>query len=132
MENKKPDLVVFDNDNSIYDAAFREYPTDLAAPKIEMTNIVPWKQTNLKKVNTQLKAKFDQLISEYNKLLTDYEQNELVYNSKFNFEPIVGNWYHLYKNHREESFLSIIAPNECSFKHLGSFRLNSDKMWERL
>jgi len=132
MENKKPDLVVFNDENNQYDAAFREYPTDLAAPSITMTNIVPWKQANLKNVNTQLRAKFDDLKSEYSELLLAYEQNKLVYSSKFKFEPIVGQSYHLYKNQNEESFLSIIKPNECSFNHLGSFRLNSSKMWERL
>jgi hypothetical protein len=132
MENKKPDLVVFNEENNTYDAAFREYPTDLAAPKIEITNIVPWKRANLKNINTQLEAKFDELKSEYTKLLIEFEQNKLVYNSKFKFEPIVGQSYHLYKNRNEESFLSIIEPNECDFNHLGSFRFNSNKMWVRL
>jgi len=132
MKNKKPDLVVYNEENNLYDAAFREYPTDLAAPSIEMTNIVPWKHENLKNINSKMKARFDELNLEYSKLFREYEQNKLIYNSKFKFKPIVGKTYHLYKNKNDESFLSIIAPNECNFNYLGSFRLNSDKMWERL
>ena len=93
MENKKPDLVVFDNENNI------------------------WLQHGELGIN-----KFNPRTFEVSRPVLQ----------KLNFEPMVGKSYHLYKNHREESFLSIIAPNECSFKHLGSFRLNSDKMWVRL
>jgi hypothetical protein len=28
--------------------------------------------------------------------------------------------------------LSIISPDQCNFYHLGSFRLNTDKMWEKI
>ena len=35
-------------------------------------------------------------------------------------------------NQKKESFLSIISPDQCTFHHLGSFRLNTDKMWEKL
>ena len=61
-----------------------------------------------------------------------FQYNDLVYNSKFSFEPNIGEVYYLYNNTKAESFLSIIAPNQCSFDYLGSFRLNSDKMWEKL
>jgi hypothetical protein len=28
----------------------------------------------------------------------EYEWNELVYNSKFSFEPVIGEIYHLYRD----------------------------------
>jgi len=84
------------------------------------------------KVNKQVKAKYDELKAEYDALIQQFEYNNLVYSAKFNFEPIVGELYHLYKNKEQQPFLSIINPNECSFEHLGSFRLNADKMWEQL
>ena len=61
-----------------------------------------------------------------------FQYNDLVYNAKFSFEPNIGETYYLYNNKKQESFLSIIAPEQCNFQHLGSFRLNSDKMWEKL
>ena len=33
---------------------------------------------------------------------------------------------------KEELFLSIIEPNQWDLEHKGSFRLNSDKMWEKI
>jgi hypothetical protein len=61
--------------------------------------------------------------------MEEYEWNQLVYNAKFSFEPIIGEIYHLYRDHNGEDFLSLISPNEWNKEHLGSFRLNSDKKW---
>jgi len=55
-----------------------------------------------------------------------------VYSAKFNFEPLVGEIYHLYKDKNDVTFLSIIKPSECNFCHLGSFRLNADKIWKKV
>ena len=65
-------------------------------------------------------------------MMEQFEYNDLVYNAKFNFEPIIGEVYYLYNDKNEESFLSIIQPDQCNFNYLGSFRLNSQKMWEKL
>ncbi len=80
----------------------------------------------------KISLKFDEVRKEYEELMQKFQYNDLVYNSKFNFEPNIGEVYHLYNNRKEEPFLSIIAPEQCSFHHLGSFRLNTDKMWEKL
>jgi len=40
--------------------------------------------------------------------------------------------YYLYKNAEEDPFLSIIDPNSCDFVFLGSFRLTSDYLWEKV
>ena len=65
-------------------------------------------------------------------MMEQFEYNDLVYNAKFNFEPIIGEVYYLYNDKNEEPFLSIIHPDQCNFYYLGSFRLNSQKMWEKL
>ncbi|MBP2833236.1 DUF2452 domain-containing protein [Aquimarina sp. U1-2] len=131
-KKKKPDAVVFDEENENYDASLKPYATDLAAPAITTTDTIAWKNTNIHKVNKQIKAKYDELKAEYDNLIKEFEYNNLVYSAKFNFEPVVGEVYHLYKNKQAQPFLSIIAPAECSFDHLGTFRLNADKMWESL
>lgn len=51
--------------------------------------------------------------------------------AKFSFEPIIAEIYHLYKKENVESFLSIIAPDQCSFNTLGSFYLNADQIWKK-
>ena len=63
--------------------------------------------------------------------MEEYEWNQLVYNAKFSFEPIIGEVYHLYRDKTGEDFLSLISPNEWNKEHIGSFRLNSDKKWEK-
>ena len=55
-----------------------------------------------------------------------------MYNSKFNFQPVIGKTYHLYNDLNEQPFLSIISPDQCNFDHIGSFKLNSDKIWEKV
>jgi hypothetical protein len=130
MSEKKPDQVVFNEETQSYDASLKPYPTNLGAPAITLVETVAWKQSNAKKANEHLKSSFDELRSRYEKLLEKMELNELVYNAKFSFEPIVGNIYHLYRNKAEAPFLSILSPDECQFNHLGSFRLTSEKLWE--
>ncbi len=132
MKKKKPDHIVFNEEDQKYDASLKPYATDLAAPVITTNDTAAWKNTNINKVNKHIKARYDELKAEYDALIKEFEYNNLVYSAKFNFEPIVGEVYHLYKNEEERPFLSIISPAECNFEHLGSFRLTADKMWESL
>ena len=68
----------------------------------------------------------------YQKMMDEFEYNKLIYEATFTFEPIIGKMYHLYKRKNGESFLSIIAPNECNFNFLGSFYLNTDQINRQL
>jgi len=129
---KKPDLVVFNEETQHYDAALKPYGTSASSPVIKPLNTATWRNDGVQRVNKQFKSKFDEVRKEYEELMQKFQYNDLVYNSKFNFEPNIGEVYHLYNNRKEEPFLSIIAPEQCSFHHLGSFRLNTDKMWEKL
>ena len=127
---KRPDLVVFDEDKQRFDAAFRPYATNVGAPQIKLPNNGSWKNSQIYKANKHLKAKYEALKAEYDALLKILEYNELVTASKFTFEPLIGEVYHLYNNTKEQPFLSIIEPDSCDFQHLGSFRLTSDYLWE--
>lgn len=129
---KKPDLVVFDEDKQRYDAAFRPYGTSVGAPQIKLPNNGTWKSSQIYKANKHLKAKYEAIKAEYDELLQIMEYNELVTNAKFTFEPLIGETYHLYNNAKQEPFLSIIEPNSCNFEYLGSFRLTSDYLWEKV
>ena len=129
---KKPDLVVFDKETQQYDAAIKPYGTSASSPVIKPLNTATWRNDGVDRVNKQFKSKFDELKKEYEAMMEQFEYNDLVYNAKFNFEPIIGEVYYLYNDKNEESFLSIIQPDQCNFNYLGSFRLNSQKMWEKL
>ncbi|WP_088324699.1 DUF2452 domain-containing protein [Polaribacter tangerinus] len=129
---KKPDLVVFNEKTQQYDAALKPYGTSASSPVIKPLNTATWRNDGVQRVNKQFKSKFDEVRKEYEELLEKFQYNDLIYNAKFSFEPNIGEVYHLYNNRNDEPFLSIISPNQCSFKHLGSFRLNTDKMWEKV
>jgi hypothetical protein len=46
--------------------------------------------------------------------MEEYEWNELVYNSKFSFEPVIGE---IYIEMRGLNFLSLIGPQEWNKTH---------------
>ncbi|WP_460218549.1 DUF2452 domain-containing protein [Psychroserpens sp. MEBiC05023] len=130
--DKKPDQVVFNDDTQSYDAALKPYATNVGAPAIIVTDTSSWKDRNVLKANKQLKAKYLELKAEYDKMIKELEYNNLVYNARYNFEPIVGETYHLYRDKNDEAFLSILEPNSCSFDHIGSFQLNSELLWKKV
>jgi len=129
-DKKKPDNVVFDAKTQKYDAALKPYATNVGAPVITTTDTITWKNRSINKLNHKVQTRFQEIKEEYEKLMAEFNHNNLIYNSKFNFEPIIGETYHLYQRENEETFLSIIAPDQCNFKSLGSFRLNTDQIWE--
>ena len=130
--NKKSDLVVFNEESQQYDAALKPYGTSASSPVIKPLNTATWRNDGVQRVNKQFKSKFEEVRKEYDELIKKFQYNDLVYNSKFSFEPNIGEVYHLYNDRKKESFLSIISPDQCAFYHLGSFRLNSDKMWKKI
>lgn len=131
-KSKKPDNVVFDENEQRYTASMTPYATSLGAPVITTTDTIAWKNRNVHAVNKLIGAKYLELKAEYDAMIEQFEYNNLVYSAKFNFEPVIGNTYHLYRNKNQEAFLSVIAPNECNFDYIGTFKLNADKMWERI
>lgn len=132
-EDKKPDYVVYDEETGTYNAALLPYSSGVSAPKITTPDITSWKQTNINKVNHEIKSQFDQLKEQYDAMVKKYEDNQLVYGAKFSFEPIVGEVYHLYKGRKDGlPFLSVIHPTECSWDFVGTYRLTSEKLWEEI
>lgn len=125
-------MVVYDEEKEQYNAAFLPYATSFSAPQIKAPNTGSWKNSQIYKANKHLKAKYEVLKKEYESLMQVLDYNELITNSKFSFEPIIGEIYHLYNNDKLQPFLSIINPDTCNFEYLGSFRLTSDYLWEKI
>jgi len=131
-EDKKPDNVVFNLKTKQYDAALKPYATSVGAPVITATDTTAWKNRSINKVNHKVQSRYLELKAEYDKMMQEFEYNKLIFDAKFTFEPIIGEVYHLYKRENGESFLSIIAPEQCNFNALGSFYLNADQIWEKI
>lgn len=129
---ERPDNVVFDNDSQSYNANLLPYGTTIGSPRITETGVVAWKNTSISTFNHAFSDKIESLKKNYEKLIDEYSLNEMIYRSKISFEPIIGHTYHLYLNENEEErFLSLVPPASWKMKHIGSFKLNHEKIWER-
>ena len=128
MNSKKPDQIVHTNEAG-YNASKLPYATTVGAPIIKIDDIVSWKSRGITSVNKEFENKFNELKFQYESLMEEYQWNELIYNAKYAFEPIIGEIYHLYLDGNGENILSLIAPNEWNKEHLGTFKMNSDKKW---
>ena len=119
-------------DNVAENPGLLPYGSNLGAPSIKPNDISIWKQKGVLKVNREFETRFEELKFEYLKLIDEFRWNDLVYNSKYSFEPIIGETYHLYENSKEEMFLSMIQPTEWNQKHIGSFQLDSKNKWIKI
>ena len=131
-KEKKPDIIVFNEATEKYDAYLKPYATSVGAPFITATDAVAWKNRSINKLNHKVHTRFKEIKEQYEQLMQEFEDNKLIHEAKFTFEPIIGQQYHLYARENGENFLSIIAPNECNFNSLGSFYLNADLIWEKV
>ena len=130
-ESKKADYIVYSEEDG-YNAHLLPYATNVGAPSIKPEDVDLWKQRGVNKVNKQLETKFNELKEEYQRLVDEFRWNELVYTSKFSFEPVIGDTYHLYVGNKGNVFLSLISPNEWNREHIGSFKLDSNQKWIKL
>lgn len=129
---ERPDQVVFDEDTHRYHAHVLAYGSHIGAPKISPVGVSTWKNTSIQHFNHTFKNKVDELKKSFSELLSEYEINESIYGAKMNFEPIVGQIYHLYANDQDHNpFLSLIPPHSWGKKHLGSYQLNHEKVWKK-
>ena len=131
MKKKYPDNIVYDEKEG-FNANILPYGSNVGAPAIKVEDIAVWKGVSVNKVNKQFSAKFNELKEEYKKLVEEYQWNDLVYKSKFNFEPVIGENYHLYVGNDGGMFLSMIEPNQWDREHIGSFTLNSERKWIKI
>jgi hypothetical protein len=128
MEKDKPDNIVY-SDEKGYHASILPYATNVGAPFIKIDELVSCKSRGISNVNKEFENKFNELKMQYQNLIEEFEWNELVYSSRFSFEPVIGEVYHLYRGDDGINFLSLISPNEWNKEHIGTFKLNSDKKW---
>ena len=119
-------------DNIADNPGLLPYGSNVGAPSIKVDNIESWKNSKVIKVNKEFNNRYEYLKKQYDELVEEFKWNEIVYNSKFNFEPVVGETYHLYYGQNGSMFLSLIEPNQWSREHIGSFTLNYDNKWIKL
>ena len=130
MKKKKvPDLVVWDEKKGYY-ARELTYGSNIGAPAIDTGKVNTWKQSKVKEVNDQFRTKYEELKAEAEKLINEYNWNELIYSRvQYNFQPTVGQIYHLYVREDESMFLSLIDPKSWKQRYIASFKLDSNSKW---
>lgn len=109
------------------------YASNLGAPVIKPDHSLGgWKIGAVHRANKHYDERFNELKKELEELYNEYKWNEIIFNAEMRFKPVIGNVYHLYQKQDKKFFMSLFAPNECSWgeSHIGSFRLNYDNRWE--
>jgi hypothetical protein len=109
--------------------AFLPYPISTLSPRIVPNDLSNFKSRGISQIERDLQLKLEKMREEYIATVEHFNWNKLVYEAEINFEPIVGEVYHLYSM-RDKNHLSMIAPEQWSQKHLASFRLNLDRQWD--
>jgi hypothetical protein len=127
-KKKKPDLVAWDEERGYYSRELT-YGSNNSAPAIKLEDIAGWKQIQAHKANKIFTKKYDELKEDFKQLINEVQWNELVYSSKYNFIPIIGETYYLYEKADGNLFLSPIAPNEWNMKFIGATKLDSNNKW---
>ena len=132
MEKKKyPDNVVWSEKDGYY-AHLLPYATNIGAPVIKPDNLSSWKNEKIFKTNKYFNKKYEEIKEQYQKLVEEFEWNDLVYNSNYNFQPIIGEKYHLYRRNNGEYFLSLIEPQSWKQEYVGTFEMDSDNKWKKI
>jgi hypothetical protein len=129
VKKKYPDNIVYNVDTGKFDANLKNYPTTVGSQKFDP--IVVDKSEGIK-ADKFFNSRLTELKKEYELLVSKYVDTKLVYDSDYNFQPIVGETYHLYERKNGSKFLSIISPSDWKQEYVGSFILLNNGTWEKL
>ncbi len=114
---------------TLNEGAFMPYPVSTLSPKIVPNDLSTFKSRGISQVERDLQQKLIQMREEYIATIEHFNWNKLVYEADINFEPTVGETYHLYRI-RGKNILSMIGPDQWPHPHLASFRLDLDRQWK--
>ena len=105
MDTKRPD-------NFVDNPGLLPYGSNLGAPSIKPTDLTSFKKNGLSKVEKVFDKRYKELLEQAETLQKSFLITQEVYESKYKFEPIVGEIYHLYEDSNGNKTLSLIEPNK--------------------
>ena len=120
-------------DSYVPNANSLPYASSLGSPVIRPDHSLGgWKTSAVHSANKHYSERFNKLKKEFEDLSADVKWNEIIFNSEMKMKPVIGNTYHLYQKDNGKHFMSLFAPNECTWgdQWRGTFRLNYDNMWD--
>ena len=109
--------------------AFLPYPVSTLSPPIIPNDLTSFKTRGISQVERELQQKLKEIRETYLQTIDHFNWNKLVYEADIQFEPIVGETYHVYEM-RGRRQLSMISPDQWAQKHLASVRLDVDRQWK--
>ena len=130
-KKKKPDLVVWDEERGYYPRELT-YGSNSGAPAIRLDDVSGWKQNQANKANKVFNKKFEEIKDEFANLIDEVKWNEFVYSTNYNFIPVMGETYYLYRKSDGTNFLSLISPDEWNMEFIGATRLESNNKWIKI
>jgi hypothetical protein len=125
MNIKKPDNVA-DNPGLI------PYGSNIGSPSISPIDLTTFKRNGIEKVTKVFDKKYKEILEQAETLQKSFLITQTIYESKYKFEPIIGQIYHLYEDLEGGYSLSIIGPTEWKKKYVYSVVLNSDMTWTKI
>ena len=129
MKKKYPDNIVYNEESGEFDAKLKQYPTTVGSQKFEPISV---DKSDSLKADKYFQSRLSELKDEYKRLVEEYNWTSLVYNSTYNFQPILGENYHLYENKNKDLFLSLIEPSQWKQTYIGTFKLLNNGKWEKV
>jgi len=130
-KKKKPDLVVWDEERGYYPRELT-YGSNSGAPAIRLDDVSGWKQNQANKANKVFNKKFEEIKDEFAHLIDEVKWNEFVYSTNYNFIPVMGETYYLYRKSDGTNFLSLISPDEWGMEFIGATKLESNNKWIKI
>ena len=110
--------------------ALLPYGTDFSAPRIELPDVDLFKTQRGHLAKLYFADRIYRMQEQYEELVALAKLNEMVYASEYNFEPKVGQVYHLYRNFNGKLVLSLIDPPWATMEHIRSVEFTADSIWK--
>jgi len=114
--------------------ASSSYIAEYSAPKIELADLNGLQQLRHLNLNKKIQTRLQELHNEYNSLVALNDWNNFVDSFECRIECVIGQEYYLYETDEGRRFLSIIHPDDFTFKYkcLGTTKLNSNGFFDRV
>ena len=90
LKKKKPDSVVWDEEQQEYIARLLPYASQASGPVIKIPNVDAFKQKGVEKVSKQFQSELEELKGKIKDFVKTASDTQKVYTAKFKFEPLVG------------------------------------------
>lgn len=92
-----------------------------------------WKSVQAPTLKNHFTERLKEIKNNYDILLNEVKWNKIIYDSNILFEPVVGRTYYLYRNKKDEKFMSLVEPDEWDddshVTFIASFKQDTNNKW---